>query len=446
MISGIGLRTKTLLGIIVIIGLSGLGLIVIAKPALQQKLFVKLQERGISIANRIAADSINPILTEKSFELKMMLKDYIASEGDISYIFVLDDRGKVLVHTFENGFPRQLSDINRVNIRQKYSLQRIMTEDGEIIDIAVPLFRGEAGSVHVGISAERIKEDVNSIMRPIIWLLIAVLIAGAALGNILSRLITRPIINLTKAAAEVGRGNLDQRVSVDSTDEIGQLAATFNDMLQKRREAEEQIRSALAEKDILLKEVHHRVKNNLQIVASMLQLQSAYICDGEARALFAESQKRIESMSLIHEKMYRAQDLARIDFREYVEELVSGLMNLTAGRADLIETKVNIEGVVLDVGHSIPCGLIINELVSNSLRHAFPDGCGRINVRMYRGNGGRVSLEVADNGIGFPENIDFRNTRSLGMQLVISLVKQLNGVIELDRSKGTFFKVEFFDI
>ncbi len=460
-----------------------------------------------------------------------------------------------------------------MNAAQKYSLQRITTERGEILDIAVPLLKGEVGSVHVGISGERIREDVNSIIRPIIWLFIAVLIVGSVLGNILSRLITRPIIDLTKSAAEVGRGNLDQRVPVSSTDEIGQLAATFNDMLQKRREAdevlreseerfrsvvenigigiavispsmeilslnsqmkiwfpgtdiskdplcyrafnnppreaacsycptistlkdgqiheiitdtpvgekivhyrvisspirdkegmvvaaiemvediterrhaEEQIRSALIEKEILLKEVHHRVKNNLQIVASMLQLQSTYIRDGEAKVLFGESQKRIESMSLIHEKMYRTQDLARIDFREYVDDLVSSLMDLTADRAERIETKVDIEGVALDVGHSIPCGLIINELVSNALRHAFPDGGnGRINVRMRRNDGGRISLEVGDNGIGFPENIDFRNTGSLGMQLVISLVKQLDGLIELDRSEGTSFKVEFNDI
>jgi PAS domain S-box-containing protein len=570
MMSRTGLRTKVLLGIVGIVVLLGFGVIIIAKPALQRKLFDTLQKRGVSLAKGIAANSINPILTEQYFELKMMLKDSMSSEDDIVYIFVLDNRGKVLVHTFEDGFPRELRDVNKADATQKYSLQRITTEKGEIIDIAVPLLKGEVGSVHVGISGERIKEDVNSIVKSIIWLFIAVLILGAAMGNIMSRVITRRISDLTKAARAVGRGNLDLKVPVTSNDEIGQLGTTFNDMLQKRKEAEEvlreseeryrsvvdnigigivvispaktvlsmnsqmkkwfpdtdvsdmpvcyrafnnppreavcsycptsltlndgkvhetitdtpegekivhyrlisspikgkdgrviaavemvediterkraeeQIRSALREKEILLKEIHHRVKNNLQVIASMLQLQSGYIHDEEARILFGESQKRIESMSLIHEKLYRTKDLARIDFREYVDELGKGLMTLNTGGSGRMEIKVDIEGVILDISHSIPCGLIINELVSNALRHAFPGGGeGRIAIRMRRDKEGIVALTVSDNGIGFPENIDFRNTGSLGMQLIISLVSQLEGTIELQRNRGTSFAITF---
>lgn len=211
-----------------------------------------------------------------------------------------------------------------------------------------------------------------------------------------------------------------------------------------RRQAEEQIRSALREKEILLKELHHRVKNNLQIVASMLRLQSGYITDREARMLFEESWNRIETMAIIHDKLYRTKDLARVDFKEYVEELSSNLLTLTAGKSEEIELESDVEGVVLDVNNSIPCGLIINELVSNSLKHAFPDGRkGKITISMHSDDDGGITLFVGDNGIGFSDGVDFRNTESLGLQLVVSLVEQLDGVIELDRSEGTTFTIKF---
>jgi PAS domain S-box-containing protein len=214
--------------------------------------------------------------------------------------------------------------------------------------------------------------------------------------------------------------------------------------ITERKIAEEQIMLALREKEILLKEIHHRVKNNLQVVASMLQLQAGYMNDREARISFEESQKRVESMALLHEKLYRAKDLARIDFREYVDDLADNLLTLNTDKSERIEMKADIEGVILDVNNSIPCGLIINELVSNALAHAFPDGRkGRIDIRMRGDNERRIVLSVSDNGIGFPEDIDFKSTTSLGMQLVNSLAIQLDGLIELDRSKGTSFTIEF---
>jgi two-component sensor histidine kinase len=211
-----------------------------------------------------------------------------------------------------------------------------------------------------------------------------------------------------------------------------------------RKCSEAQIMSALAEKEILLKEIHHRVKNNLQVVASMLHLQAGYIKDGEARTLFEESRMRVESMALLHEKLYQAKDLAGIDFREYVVDLAGNLLTLNTGGTKRIEMNLDIEGVILDVNKSIPCGLIINELVSNALAHAFPDEMkGKIDISMHSSIEKRIRLSVSDNGIGFPEDLDFRNTTSLGMQLVNSLVSQLEGLIELDRSEGTAFRIEF---
>ncbi len=176
----------------------------------------------------------------------------------------------------------------------------------------------------------------------------------------------------------------------------------------------------------------------------MLYLQSGYVRDDEAKALFEDSQKRVDAMSLIHEKLYGSKDLARVDFREYVDGLVCNLSALSAGAFEDIKIRSEVEDVRLDVNSAIPCGLIINELVTNALRHAFPDGReGEIMLGMHVDGDGLVVLSVSDDGSGFPADIDFRETQSLGMQLVTSLVGQLGGVIELDRSLGTSFRVMF---
>ncbi len=316
------------------------------------------------------------------------------------------------------------------------------------------------------------------------WLIVVYILAGIFflvltiwLSKKLSYFLTARLRDLRSTAQKISQsGDLETRAEIAGPDEVRALAASFNAMIDKlkeshglletriaerttelsrvneqlqaelaeRRHAEEQIGSALREKEILLKEIHHRVKNNLQIVASMLQLQLGYIEDRNARMLFEESQKRVESMSLIHEKLYRTKDLARVDFHDYVNTLIGNLLTLNTGGSKRIGINSAIEGVTLDVNSAIPCALIINELVSNSLRHAFPDGqTGRIDIFMHPDREGRIALQVGDNGIGFPEDLDFRNTKSLGMQLVTSLVVQLGGVIELDRGEGTSFNITF---
>ncbi len=211
----------------------------------------------------------------------------------------------------------------------------------------------------------------------------------------------------------------------------------------ERRVAEERIRLSLKEKEVLLKEVHHRVKNNLQIISSLLNLQSKYIKDDQALEMFKESRNRIRSMTLIHEKLYRSKDLANIDVAEYIQNLSSNLFrSYSAGRVSL---KTQVDDILLGIDTAIPCGLIINELVSNSLKHAFPEKQGEIFVDLHRDDG-RFTLIVRDNGVGLPESVDFRNTDSLGLQLVCTLTDQLDGAIELNRTGGTEFKITFGEI
>jgi PAS domain S-box-containing protein len=213
--------------------------------------------------------------------------------------------------------------------------------------------------------------------------------------------------------------------------------------ITKRKRAEEQIKASLREKEVLLKEIHHRVKNNLQAISSLLYLQSRNVKDQETFEMFQDSQNRVKSMSLVHERLYQSQDLARVDFAEYVRNLANHLFRSYGGNTNVIQLRLNVNDVFLGVDTAIPCGLIINELVSNSLKHAFPEGrAGEIRIEL-RADDGQLTLMVSDNGVGFLEDLDFRDTASLGLQLVNMLVEQLEGTIELDRSGGTAFKITF---
>jgi len=210
----------------------------------------------------------------------------------------------------------------------------------------------------------------------------------------------------------------------------------------ERKKAEELIHRSLKEKAVLLKEIHHRVKNNMQVIYSLLNLQAKGIADPTVRALIEEARNRVHSMALIHEKLYGSEDLAHIDFKEYLRSLVGSIAD-TYKRHD-VDFSVNMEQLTLDVNVGIPCGLIVNELVSNSLKYAFPDGRkGTITLGINKNSEGRYVLTVADNGVGFSPAVDFRNTPSLGLQLVNVLTKQISGTIELSNEGGTRFTITF---
>jgi len=215
--------------------------------------------------------------------------------------------------------------------------------------------------------------------------------------------------------------------------------------ITERKKAEEQIRASLKEKEVLLREIHHRVKNNIQVISSLLRMQSRNLKDKQAVDVLRECQDRIRSMALIHEKFYGSRDLSNIDFREYTKELVDDLSQSYGIDTDKIALKIDVENIPLEINSAIPCGLLLNELVSNSLKHAFPGGnSGEIKISLRATDGDEIELKVSDNGVGIPPELDFRDTESLGLQLVTTLVEdQLEGKIELDRVAGTEFKIIF---
>jgi len=282
-----------------------------------------------------------------------------------------------------------------------------------------------------------------------------------------------------KRDGEIFVAEMNMALTQDSKGNSKGFIVTIRDVTY-RKKMENKIKSSLKEKEILLKEVHHRVKNNMQVISSLIGLQSEHVDDKKTKAMFEDSQNRIRSMALIHEKLYGSQGMEKVDFSEYVRSLISSLENSYAHQKG-IEVIIDVEDVLLDIDQAITCGLILNELISNSFKYAFPkqnvldyapleigdsseddsesDEISYLKSASLTNNnltlenplisiavcsiGDEVIMQVGDNGIGLPEGLNFEYTDSLGLQIVCTLVEQLEGKIKLDESEGTKFIIKF---
>lgn len=220
--------------------------------------------------------------------------------------------------------------------------------------------------------------------------------------------------------------------------------------ITERKKAEEQIQKTLKEKESLLREIHHRVKNNLQVISSLLNLQSEYAKNEDSLRLFNDSQNRIFTIALIHEQLYRSEELAEINMENYIRNLTSNLLTVFEDSCSKVEVNVLAEDITVNIDTAIPCGLIINELFSNSLKHAFvgpkyedEHSAANLITVIFQRQDDQLVLMVEDNGAGFPEELNFRDTESLGLQLVCTLTDQIKGNIELYVCNGTCFKITF---
>ncbi|AFY73802.1 PAS domain S-box [Synechococcus sp. PCC 7502] len=211
--------------------------------------------------------------------------------------------------------------------------------------------------------------------------------------------------------------------------------------LQSKEKLYLRLANELSQKEILLKEIHHRVKNNLQVMSSLLRMQFRKTTP-EVKALCEEYQNRIQSMALIHDQLHRSNDLANIDFHTYITNLTTNLFQCYGTNTNVVQLKLAVKDIFLPLDQSIPLGLIINELVSNALKYAFPEGYGEININLTTSNNS-LHLCIADDGVGIPEDFDFETSDSLGMQLVYSLTDQLEGEVQCDRTSGTKFEITF---
>ncbi len=214
----------------------------------------------------------------------------------------------------------------------------------------------------------------------------------------------------------------------------------------ERKRAEEQVKSSLSEKEVMLREIHHRVKNNLQIISSLVSLQADNLVDERMREELKDVRDRVRSMALVHEKLYQTSDLAQLNFGDYATNLLHSLWRSHGALADKVRLHLAVAPVALPIEAAVPCGLLLNELAGNALKHAFPGNSGgEVTVTLeHDAATGSVSLQVRDNGVGLPVGVDWRQSRSLGLRLVQILTNQLRGTLETGSGPGTTFQVNFF--
>lgn len=264
---------------------------------------------------------------------------------------------------------------------------------------------------------------------------------GICLSFFLTCRITSPIGELVKGTKRVGGGDFDFRIDIVSNDEIGILTNSFNQMIAERKVAEDRIKASLNEKEVLMREIHHRVKNNLQVVSSMLNLQARITKDTVAIDVLSESRNRIEVMALIHSQLYESENLSEINMKKFVDKL---LLNYSV-RDTKITKSVSVIDHPFPISIATPIGLIINELLSNVLKHAFDNRKeGKIEVIINKSEKNTINLTISDDGIGLPEGFDINITKTLGLRLVKILVEhQLQGILEVISKEGTTSNIEF---
>jgi len=356
----------------------------------------------------------------------------MGDDDKVGILLVDDQPGQLLSHA---AILRELGERLVTARSGREALQKLMDEDFAVIllDVNMPDMDGfeTAGLIHQHPRFER---------TPIVFV-------TAAQASTLDRLKGYRLGAVDYVEVPVVPEILRSKVAVfvDLNRQRRDLQR-LNDALQaeiaQRRSAEEAARHA-REKEVLLQEIHHRVKNNLQIITSLLRMQSRVMQDPAFRDALLECQNRVAAMALIHDKLYRARDLARVSFPEYVRDLTNNILTSYTLPASSVRVNLDVDDMSLSLDSAVPCGLILNELMSNCLKHAFPLGhSGTVHVGFHAA-GDQLCLVVRDDGVGMPADVDLERTSSLGWRLIRALVQQLGGFVQCHSAGGTVVELRF---
>ena len=368
--------------------------------------------------------------------------------GEGAYMMVIDTSSHIIYHPDKNliGHP---VDESMSNLMADNTPTHLVNIGGEEVFVTHTNSDISGWGIASLIPVATMQSRAITIRNNLIWVLLSIFIIVTFSAWLYNRDTVQPIrqITLRFQQLQAGTPESEMYLPVHNNDEIGELVQWFNtflNSLDERRKAEAHLEASLKEKEVLLKEIHHRVKNNLQVISSLLNLQSGQLPpDGSVSNALRDSQNRIRSMALIHERLYSSSNLAQVDFSEYVENLTIYLVHSYRIDINLIRLRVNIDAVYLNIETAVPCGLIINELTSNALKHAFPDRrTGEICIDLrQKPDSDILTLIIVDDGIGLPEDTDRTNT--LGLQLVDTLVQQLDGTMTVTNNQGTRFEITF---
>lgn len=479
----IQIRITFLTWILIVVAVS---IYVVANFYSQKAIIIdRMKNEAINVAASIEQITASSVYNEDYTTVVDHCLPLVQKGESISYIYVVKYDGFALLFTDKMWTSETVSDKRFLKpaLEENYEFYFEERIKENVFHYAYPFnYSGiDWGWIHVGLSLEKYNSDIKDTLWNSFFLTLLSLLIGLVVSAIFARRLIKPIQTLDSVSQQIAAGDLTVRANISTADELESLAHSFNimtDELQKSRDEleqrvqdrtlelakankklvaevrarkrnQERLVASLKEKEVLLKEIHHRVKNNLQIISSLLYLQSRNITDEETALMFTDSRNRIISMALIHENLYRSDDLAMIDIKEYITNLTRELSSSYQQEGRYVALKLSIESIPLNIDKAIPCGLIINELVSNAYKYAFESRIetqattNEINVHLKMTKAEKVSLLVSDNGKGLHKDVDFRNSPSLGLQLVNSLVGQLDGEINYENKNGTTFEIRF---
>lgn len=424
------------------------------------------KERELDQKSRGLAQNIEQLISQSLMErsygpvVKQCLEVLRREEGSLRYIIIKPHSGNTITHYLDaEDQPRWTDDTltgsgaeAAVNGRNANFQPAPDALPGKVWHYRQAASAGlnSLGEIALGLSMRDYDESISAIYQNVVTTGGVVLVIGVMAAYSVARNLIRPLRALQSFALKVTGGALSARAHVQASGEIGDLAESMNRMVESLEQSNAKLResmkshASLREKEILLREIHHRVKNNMQILTSLLRLQTRQADSQELREVLQESESRIRSMGLLHEKLYQSESVSVIDMHGYLRTLTGELMRMNTPQKTRRDIKLNVHGVGMGLDTALPCGLIVTELVTNSLKYAFP-GCaeGTIYVSLGTTGDGHFQLVVWDNGVGMDENFDISKATSLGMRLVKMLTDQLSGSLSFDCSQGTRIMVTF---
>jgi two-component sensor histidine kinase len=418
----------------------------------------ELQARASNLATGIEDEIGSAIVMGRRSLVVVHCLKVLAKNSDVNFIVIAWPDGDSLVHYNPGQYRREKLGDFWSKDRHDSGEATLMEPDLPGVEKRASLHWRQrcssegipSGFIHIGMSLEAYHQNVFGVYLTTAIVGTLTLIIGGAAAWVFARNLTRPIHSLQAFAYKVATGSLNARATVDSKDEIGELADSFNRMVEALESSQTRLRdsvkteAAAREKEILLREIHHRVKNNMQILTSLLRLQTRRANSEELRMVLQESESRIRSMGLLHEKLYQSESVSSIDMGSYLKTLTNELLRVNTPQGKRREIKISVRDIYLGMDTALPCGLIVTELVSNALKYAFPDyPDGIIYVSVSKEQDGEFNLIVWDNGIGIPDTFDISRSQSLGMRLVTMLVDQLNGKVSFSGHQGTRWEIKF---
>jgi two-component sensor histidine kinase/HAMP domain-containing protein len=440
----------------------------------------RMDSEASDIASSILVANQSALITDDYSLVVEHCQKVVSDSKSIMYIVITKKNGFSMIYTKDGWNTDNLSGMwlpDSSNLSGDILYSSFVKQDVFHKSVGFSYLGIFWGYLHVGISLDKYHRSIDQMQSYMMKYTILTGLIGFMISIFLAKKITKPILVLDQTTKRIAEGDINARATIKSGDEIESLANSFNlmtDSLQTANENLEQkvkertklleetnealvnevverskieltLERSLEEKDVLIKEIHHRVKNNLQIISSLLNMQSKSVTDEKSLTIFKDSQTRIKSMALVHEKLYKTKEFSRINIAEYIINLVNYVHQTYSSDAKIITTVYDLDNIELPIDIATPLGLIINELILNIFKYAFVDNKnGKDNIINVRAkqltpNPSSILFEVSDNGVGLPKDFSIEESNSLGLKLVFNLCQQIDAKLNIESDNGTKF-------